>query len=439
MTLLPTLKDGDSSPRELGFLFHRRRRPGCPGSSYIASAGSHREPLGQDVLSGVDVPVVPGAAGRTLPDPCRKAERCEQVSATGADLGRRVPAIHARQLPSVTLALISQHDPESGPASGGDRASESSVADHPGHVKVLNGDHVELADQAGTGLMQEVAACILDSGVLAGHLHARFSVVPGGFLTAGKSALISFQPLFVAFPILWVPDLFSVGQNREMLESHVHAYALAASRQRDIIGHVCLEGYEPASRWIPRHGHRRGIQHGEVYLRPRPHESQWDGHLRKPKLRPAHAERGRSVRGGLPAGPGLEPRVTCALSEKRLECGVLMAKNLLEWDRRDLVKVCQFRIFLHECQCSIGFRVRDPLSIFLPAGAAGCQRLIPNYPHTPKRAQQNRLLRLVRICPTSECGSHSYIISTMTVKAPKARRTRCIPHPRAVASIRRSQ
>ncbi len=81
MTFLPALKDRDSSPHGLGFLFHRRPRPGCPGPSYTASAGigtvvgACRQPGGKDVLGGVAVPVVPGAAAGARPVACPEAQR----------------------------------------------------------------------------------------------------------------------------------------------------------------------------------------------------------------------------------------------------------------------------------------------------------------------------------------------------------------------------
>ena len=68
-------------PSRSGFLFHRRRRRGYPYASYVASAGSHRQPGGQDVLSGIDVPVVPGAARRARPVPHSQTQRIKQEPA----------------------------------------------------------------------------------------------------------------------------------------------------------------------------------------------------------------------------------------------------------------------------------------------------------------------------------------------------------------------
>src|SRR6185437_3243868 len=86
--------------------------PGGPGMSDISSAGiarmtpGYRLTGGKDVLRGVDVPVVPGAAGRARPVPRRKGEFFEQVPARRAGLGRRVPAVDHYQGAPVPLALV---------------------------------------------------------------------------------------------------------------------------------------------------------------------------------------------------------------------------------------------------------------------------------------------------------------------------------------------
>jgi hypothetical protein len=89
----PALKDGDSSRHRLGFLFHSRLHPGGPGMADISSAGSHRSTSGQNVLRGVEVPVVPGAAGRASPSPNGKAQVGQQVPAPRAGLSGGVPAV----------------------------------------------------------------------------------------------------------------------------------------------------------------------------------------------------------------------------------------------------------------------------------------------------------------------------------------------------------
>ena len=161
------MEDGDSGPRGPGFLFHGRPHPGGPGVSYVSSAGITRDFPGygktcrKDVLGGVDVPVVPDAAGRASPLPGRQAQLRKQVPACRAGLGRRVPAVNHDQAAAVPLTLARKL-----PANSPQLQSEITRArcrlrtmpgdDHhgrvePGHVHVRPGPDIP---QRGAGLGQ---------------------------------------------------------------------------------------------------------------------------------------------------------------------------------------------------------------------------------------------------------------------------------------------
>ena len=154
--------DGDSGPCGPGFLFHCRVHPGGPGMSDVSSAGIARGAPGygttcrKDVLGGVDVPVVPGAAGWASPLPGGKAQDREQVPARRAGLGRGVPAVDDDQAAAVPSALVFQLAAELAPPAVRDCAGEVPVADHAGDVEVFDHDQVGASDQAGAGAVQEV-------------------------------------------------------------------------------------------------------------------------------------------------------------------------------------------------------------------------------------------------------------------------------------------
>src|ERR1700728_2931151 len=147
--------------------------PIAPGRSRVAdisSAGCHRLTSGQDVLRGVDVPVVPGAAGRALPRPGGKAQFGEQVPARRAGLGRGVPAVDDDELPTVAVAFVFELAAELAPAAVGDHPGQVPVADHVAYRQVLDHDQVVVADQVGAGAVQEVVAGVADLAVGAGDL-----------------------------------------------------------------------------------------------------------------------------------------------------------------------------------------------------------------------------------------------------------------------------
>ena len=160
----------------LGFLFHSRPHPGGPGVSDISSAGigtvsgAYGKTCRQNVLRRVDVPVVPGAAGRALPRPGVQAQRREQMPARRAGFRRRIPAVDHHEVPPVPLALVLQLAAELTPPAVADGLGQPAVADHVLDGQVLDHDDVVAADEAGAGAVEEVLASATDFPVGAGDL-----------------------------------------------------------------------------------------------------------------------------------------------------------------------------------------------------------------------------------------------------------------------------
>src|SRR5436189_3818989 len=110
--------------------------------SYASSAGRHGKTCRQDVLRGVDVPVVPGAAGRALPRPRAEREFRKQMPARTACLGTGIPAVDHDQVPLVPLALVPELAAELAPPAIRDGAGQRAVADHVPHGQVLDHDYI---------------------------------------------------------------------------------------------------------------------------------------------------------------------------------------------------------------------------------------------------------------------------------------------------------
>src|SRR5580704_18449273 len=107
--------------------------------SDISSAGITRGTPGygktcrKDVLSGVEVPVMPGAAAGARPAACPQAQLREQVPARRAGLRAGVPPVEHDQFPVGPLALVLELAAELAPSAVRDRPGQPPVADHPGH------------------------------------------------------------------------------------------------------------------------------------------------------------------------------------------------------------------------------------------------------------------------------------------------------------------
>jgi hypothetical protein len=168
--------------------------------SYASSAGiaggapGYGKTRRKDVLGGVDVPVVPGAAGRAAPVPGGQAQVREQVPTRRAGLGRRVPAADHDQVAAIPLALVLQLAAELAPAAVRDGAGQMPVADHAANVEVFDDDGVGRADQAGAGAVQEVSPRVADLAVRAGDRGRGPGPVGRPFPAAGQAPLVPCQP-----------------------------------------------------------------------------------------------------------------------------------------------------------------------------------------------------------------------------------------------------
>jgi len=176
--------------------------------SDIASAGIARGSLGygktcrKDVLGRVDVPVVPGTAGRACPVPSGKGKLREPVPARRAGLRTRVPTARHDQLAAVSLTLVSELATELAPPAVRDSTGQPAVADHARYVQVLDHYRVVLADQPGAGAVEEILPGVTDLAVGAGDLRGGLAPVPAIWLATCQTPLVAGQipglPLQVA-------------------------------------------------------------------------------------------------------------------------------------------------------------------------------------------------------------------------------------------------
>ena len=124
----------------------------------------------KDVSGRVDVPVVPGAAGRARPASSGQAQRGEQVPARRAGLRAGVPAVDDNQLTPVPLAFAGELAAELAPAAVRDDPGETPVLDHVADGEILDHDHIVAAGQPGACPVHEVFAGVAGLAVGSGDL-----------------------------------------------------------------------------------------------------------------------------------------------------------------------------------------------------------------------------------------------------------------------------
>src|SRR5260370_3407321 len=79
-----------------------------PGRSDTSSTGRHREPLGQNVVCGIDIPVMPDPTFRADPFTHIKWEVFYHMFAIMTGFAGRIPPINFDEGSSVPLALVLQ-------------------------------------------------------------------------------------------------------------------------------------------------------------------------------------------------------------------------------------------------------------------------------------------------------------------------------------------
>jgi hypothetical protein len=141
------------------------------GRSDIASIGQLPAQLsgvgreGGQVPRGVVVPIQDHAARRAHIPPLGQAQLGFRRTASRADLRAGEPAVRHDQPHPGPLGFVAELAADLRPAGPGDVPGQPLVAQHPGHVQVLDHDHVVLADQPGGELVGVVAAQVRHPGV----------------------------------------------------------------------------------------------------------------------------------------------------------------------------------------------------------------------------------------------------------------------------------
>lgn len=166
------------------------------------------------------------------------------VSAGGADLAGRVPAVDDRQLASVPLGFVFEHGAELSPTRveyapvetgfcrlpvgkvmarmfriGFRHAPSGQVFDR----KVFDDHRLVFTDEPGRELVEEVVSTVLDLGVRFGDLQTGFAMVVASFLLSGESLLGLFKFLLVMVEVAWVGDFLPGAEDGEVFGAQIDA------------------------------------------------------------------------------------------------------------------------------------------------------------------------------------------------------------------------
>jgi len=363
--------------------------------SYTRSTGRSRMPFGQNVLSGVDVPVMQGAAVGACPLACPKREVCEQVPALRAEFTARVETVDHNEALAVPTGLVFKECAELTPASVRDGLSQTAALDHVRRCEVFDHDGVELADDLGGQLMMEVSSSVSNLGVDASNFSSGFVSVVRALGLSSHHALVARQFLLLGPQPLGVGDRLPGGQRGEVFKSNVDPDIPTAG--------LCGFGFvfeqhrnEVATGGVPRHRDRAGRTFGN-FTGPRNRQRVF--HFGEEQLAVSPTERRRGVLRRRPSPARLEPGIPRAFVEEIVERGLLMPQSLLQRHGRDFRKPRRFGVLLLRRQKRGQVVVAERL--LRGAILAGSQRQspVPDKPNRPEGTRQDCRLFDSRVEP----------------------------------------
>jgi hypothetical protein len=161
---------------------------------------------------------------RAGPVPDIQTHRVADVSAGGACLAGREPAVRPDKRFPLAPALVFDEADELAPSGVGDCLGQSGVLHHAPDMRLFHDDDLVLIDKAPGQLVQVVASSVGDALMSAGDKAARPGPAVGAFHLARQLAL---QVAFRRLEVARVGELRSVAGHRQIEQTHVDPDGLA--------------------------------------------------------------------------------------------------------------------------------------------------------------------------------------------------------------------
>ena len=374
--------------------------------SDISSAGSNGKTCRQDVLRGVDVPVVPGAAGRALPCPGAEGEFREQVPAGGAGLAARVePADHDQVPPGPGRLVLElrRKCPSRSPRSPWRATGCGPCSSRPGPRSRSRRGRGPAGPRCGAGSRPG------RRGPCGGRGR------PWPWPWPGWPSLAGSGPGAAGSGPGCVPAGPGCAGLRIFFPSEVTAKSLmprSTPTTAPAAGSGAGSGTSTAKETYQRpHGSRetvtvRRVERRRVDVRPGPGERQRRARLGEEQLPVAVPEPRAGVLGALPPAAGLVPGVGGAPGEEAGERGLLVADRLLQRDAGHLVQPAEVLGGLHGGQVGAGLGVTRAGVLVAVAGLPPGQGAVPDHADAAERAVQHAHLFGVGVGPALVCRTH---------------------------------
>ena len=192
-----------------------------PRPSYGPSMRRNGLPDRQNVRRCIRVAVVGCATFRARPFPHAQRQFFYDVSAVGAGLRGRKPAVDLDHGFAVPRGLLLDHADGRSDGCVVQRAGQVVVFNHAAQVEVFDADHIETGNEIGAQLVQRITAAVGNLLVDAGNMTLDFLASLAALRSTGKALLIERQPALPLGPMLRIADALAVRQRCEARDAEV--------------------------------------------------------------------------------------------------------------------------------------------------------------------------------------------------------------------------
>lgn len=375
-----------------------------------------RPPGGQDVLCGVDIPIVGHAAVTACPGSDLQRHRFSERTTLGAQLRRWKPPVDHDNFASVPRTLVLQHRPKFTPSRIRDCAGELPILHHVADRQVLDYERLVLTYEPSGQFVQMRAPTICDTCMDAGNLAASLvSICRGGRLSRQGSLRLDESRTMVG-SVARVGDLLAARKCQQRIQSHVDPDFAADNRQRLNACVLAQQRDKPASRTILGHCHSGGFN--SVGKWTRPHDVQRVGHFCEGQLAMLPSETTAGVlRCGTRPLARLESRIAGPFAPEPRESGLQVPEHLLQRYRRHVVEKTEFLGLLPSSKHRRRVAIGDPLTASFPRLGPRRQSQVVYLPNTSEGLGQLscllwRWIAAVPKCSLDSSGRHASESST---------------------------
>lgn len=386
---IPTALSSDGSQiSRSGFLVHRDL-PAAPWRfrSYIPSAGSNREPLGQDVKCGVHISVEMRSTARTCPFTFAELKDVSGGTTLTASLRGRKPTADFYDRSPVPLGLVDHHASEFTPSSISYRTRCSLGAQHPLHRQSLKTDRLVFTDQPGRELVQKIAPSIHHPRMDAGHSDGCLLPVVRSFLLSSCCTLRFCELSLLTLDVPRVLYLLSGRDSGKVKKPEINTNGRRRIRSTDLMNLHAARQKPPAVGFPDNSDSGGRTRHW-----PAPNYPQWAVHLCQLQASRRPTECRIDELGGLASALRFEPRMPIEATEKTTISGIQVPKRLLQRHRRNVSQPRHFGLRLPLSQHPAGIEQADELASISPRRRSRTQSMVVDRSDAAKCPRQQILL-----------------------------------------------